>query len=114
MLLLPFTSYTLTLTRRASGATSCPYTTLFRSQIHRGECLQGLRTRSLRTNPRHEQRELDVLNGAQDRQQVVDLEDEAHRSEEHTSEIQTPCNLVCSLLLETKNSIKKIHICRRV
>src|SRR5688500_13704773 len=25
------------------------------------------------------------------------------RSEEHTSELQSPCNLVCRLLLETKN-----------
>src|SRR6266850_80368 len=27
----------------------------------------------------------------------------AHRSEEHTSELQSPCNLVCRLLLEKKN-----------
>src|SRR5256885_7137312 len=27
------------------------------------------------------------------------------RSEEHTSELQSPCNLVCRLLLEKKNSI---------
>src|SRR5688500_11888937 len=26
----------------------------------------------------------------------------AHRSEEHTSELQSPCNLVCRLLLEKK------------
>src|SRR5256885_4838110 len=32
------------------------------------------------------------------------------RSEEHTSELQSPCNLVCRLLLEKK---KKIHyLCR--
>src|SRR2546426_12005035 len=31
----------------------------------------------------------------------------AHRSEEHTSELQSPCNLVCRLLLE-KKKIKKI------
>src|SRR5256885_6583327 len=30
------------------------------------------------------------------------------RSEEHTSELQSPCNLVCRLLLEKK---KNIHIC---
>src|SRR5256885_3170615 len=29
------------------------------------------------------------------------------RSEEHTSELQSPCNLVCRLLLEKK----KMHIC---
>src|SRR5256885_10883914 len=27
------------------------------------------------------------------------------RSEEHTSELQSPCNLVCRLLLEKKNDI---------
>src|SRR3989454_8721176 len=27
---------------------------------------------------------------------------EGHRSEEHTSELQSPCNLVCRLLLEKK------------
>src|SRR5256885_8698293 len=30
------------------------------------------------------------------------------RSEEHTSELQSPCNLVCRLLLEKK---KKLKIC---
>src|SRR2546426_9136672 len=29
-------------------------------------------------------------------------EDDASRSEEHTSELQSPCNLVCRLLLEKK------------
>src|SRR5256885_9208825 len=28
----------------------------------------------------------------------------AHRSEEHTSELQSPCNLVCRLLLEKKKN----------
>src|SRR5256885_9981412 len=31
------------------------------------------------------------------------LEDRGLRSEEHTSELQSPCNLVCRLLLEKKN-----------
>src|SRR5256885_12958022 len=30
----------------------------------------------------------------------------AMRSEEHTSELQSPCNLVCRLLLEKKKKIK--------
>src|ERR1022692_349657 len=30
------------------------------------------------------------------------------RSEEHTSELQSPCNLVCRLLLEKKNKINVI------
>src|SRR5256885_4970647 len=29
------------------------------------------------------------------------------RSEEHTSELQSPCNLVCRLLLEKKNDIQR-------
>src|SRR5205807_9356331 len=31
------------------------------------------------------------------------------RSEEHTSELQSPCNLVCRLLLEKKKKKKKNH-----
>src|SRR2546426_5903041 len=33
--------------------------------------------------------------------------DGADRSEEHTSELQSPCNLVCRLLLEKKKKKKK-------
>src|SRR5256885_4877658 len=32
------------------------------------------------------------------------------RSEEHTSELQSPCNLVCRLLLEKKNTIMIIDV----
>src|SRR5256885_14980502 len=32
------------------------------------------------------------------------------RSEEHTSELQSPCNLVCRLLLEKKKKIRKLNI----
>src|SRR5256885_4727852 len=34
----------------------------------------------------------------------------AHRSEEHTSELQSPCNLVCRLLLEKKKKKHKASI----
>src|ERR1039457_7183774 len=30
------------------------------------------------------------------------------RSEEHTSELQSPCNLVCRLLLEKKDSMRRL------
>src|SRR6266446_6284417 len=33
------------------------------------------------------------------------MENRARRSEEHTSELQSPCNLVCRLLLEKKKNI---------
>src|SRR5256885_7071136 len=32
------------------------------------------------------------------------------RSEEHTSELQSPCNLVCRLLLEKKNSVRACRL----
>src|SRR6266446_9319186 len=32
-----------------------------------------------------------------------------NRSEEHTSELQSPCNLVCRLLLEKKKKTEKHH-----
>src|SRR3989454_7560940 len=32
------------------------------------------------------------------------------RSEEHTSELQSPCNLVCRLLLEKKKKKKMLHL----
>src|SRR5256885_3788339 len=34
---------------------------------------------------------------------------ECHRSEEHTSELQSPCNLVCRLLLEKKKKKNNNH-----
>src|SRR5256885_2422708 len=36
-------------------------------------------------------------------------ENERTRSEEHTSELQSPCNLVCRLLLEKKNLQEERH-----
>src|SRR5256885_10758275 len=42
----------------------------------------------------------------------------AERSEEHTSELQSPCNLVCRLLLEKKKqtvcAVRRDVICRRL
>src|SRR2546426_6900725 len=38
--------------------------------------------------------------------QLNDKIEEAKRSEEHTSELQSPCNLVCRLLLEKKKTKK--------
>src|SRR2546426_5292978 len=36
------------------------------------------------------------------------------RSEEHTSELQSPCNLVCRLLLEKKKKKKNNHCSNRI
>src|ERR1039457_663580 len=35
---------------------------------------------------------------------------EAPRSEEHTSELQSPCNLVCRLLLEKKTNNRRLNL----
>src|SRR2546426_4083006 len=89
--------------RRPPRSTLFPYTTLFRSAdagSHVGRC-DGLhrvldRRRSLRGQGarREEQRE--------QRQVTHGSEPCEERSEEHTSELQSPCNLVCRLLLEKK------------
>src|SRR5258708_18606648 len=74
--------------RRPPRSTLFPYTTLFRSQS------RGLR-RGLRAGlglPRHADRN-------PDRKAVRQV---AARSEEHTSELQSPDHLVCRLLLEKK------------
>src|SRR6266446_9692752 len=62
--------------RRPPRSTLFPYTTLFRSGRALGSPDHG--------------------GGATERVDAL------HRSEEHTSELQSPCNLVCRLLLEKK------------
>src|SRR2546426_5013337 len=73
--------------RRPPRSTLFPYTTLFRSVQHHGHLGHRL-ARHLRRDF-HEDR---AHHAALQRQ----------RSEEHTSELQSPCNLVCRLLLEKK------------
>src|SRR5256885_11329272 len=76
--------------RRPPRSTLFPYTTLFRSLA------QGaLKERELAIAQL-----VEPLRAALERTeaQVQALE----RSEEHTSELQSPCNLVCRLLLEKK------------
>src|SRR5256885_6837671 len=81
--------------RRPPRSTLFPYTTLFRS-VEAEPVTQRLRIVQAQV--------LDVQDG-----QVPGLEDARHlperrRSEEHTSELQSPCNLVCRLLLEKKKT----------
>src|SRR2546426_9252640 len=45
--------------------------------------------------------------GLQAASPLTNIEARSSRSEEHTSELQSPCNLVCRLLLEKK---KKINV----
>src|SRR5256885_7494065 len=81
--------------RRPPRSTLFPYTTLFRSQVPRGE--RGMLACCAAVNPAPgpKPKQTDTLT---DSRRFVD----GHRSEEHTSELQSPCNLVCRLLLEKK------------
>src|SRR2546426_4254924 len=79
--------------RRPPRSTLFPYTTLFRSGPPGGEGVrQPLDRRRGRETPGHARR------------------GKAARSEEHTSELQSPCNLVCRLLLEKKKKIKQKNL----
>src|SRR5256885_5694471 len=88
--------------RRPPRSTLFPYTTLFRSSGG------AERPRRLRRNP-HGRPRLEVDDLAVEvtlrpaGHEEVDLLLAGRRSEEHTSELQSPCNLVCRLLLEKKN-----------
>src|SRR5205807_3333121 len=72
--------------RRPPRSTLFPYTTLFRST-----CLAGWRCSRAGHRPRGAGRRASPRG----------------RSEEHTSELQSPCNLVCRLLLEKKKKRKE-------
>src|SRR2546426_4284488 len=81
--------------RRPPRSTLFPYTTLFRS---------------LRLTGQHNG--VSKLHGAVSRgmwQFLWPGVDVDERSEEHTSELQSPCNLVCRLLLEKKKKRYKTH-----
>src|SRR2546426_2885084 len=71
--------------RRPPRSTLFPYTTLFRSTAY-PELATEIDQMQRRELPKGWDRDLPVF----------------ARSEEHTSELQSPCNLVCRLLLEKK------------
>src|SRR5690348_18208643 len=94
--------------RRPPRSTLFPYTTLFRSPgVASLQPERALRDR-LRANTvtqiddarAREAREQDPLHHADKR--VAQAEVGEQRSEEHTSELQSPVHLVCRLLLEKK------------
>src|SRR2546426_4216442 len=97
--------------RRPPRSTLFPYTTLFRSvgrrerRAFRGEPSRdrgcsgdGFRMRA-RFHPQQSVQEVVPLPRPQPE----------IRSEEHTSELQSPCNLVCRLLLEKKKNTYKYN-----
>src|SRR5256885_3937712 len=71
--------------RRPPRSTLFPYTTLFRSVM---EPIAGV--------------EAPIKGRLGERLLSAGKLNERDRSEEHTSELQSPCNLVCRLLLEKK------------
>src|SRR5256885_7665034 len=75
--------------RRPPRSTLFPYTTLFRSDSH-------INVMTLSIAALH----VDNYSTTADTTQA--------RSEEHTSELQSPCNLVCRLLLEKKKNITEM------
>src|SRR2546426_12780742 len=86
--------------RRPPRSTLFPYTTLFRSVISQ---LEGHVLRLVGVHADHALLDLvDDRTPAQLDDVVASRFAERRRSEEHTSELQSPCNLVCRLLLEKK------------
>src|SRR5256885_9925331 len=77
--------------RRPPRSTLFPYTTLFRS--HGRHVLHGR-----------------VVVGREHEADAHDGDAARDRSEEHTSELQSPCNLVCRLLLEKKNNEHAVSV----
>src|SRR5256885_12486130 len=99
--------------RRPPRSTLFPYTTLFRSRLR--SLAVSLTVSDLERSvawyrdmlgftPGEHWEEDGQLRGVQMKAGSCDImlgqDDFAKRSEEHTSELQSPCNLVCRLLLE--------------
>src|SRR5256885_4471951 len=89
--------------RRPPRSTLFPYTTLFRSS--RGE-LQCIGATTLNEYRKYIEKDAALERRFQSVKVEAPSIEEAililKRSEEHTSELQSPCNLVCRLLLEKK------------
>src|SRR5256885_12542501 len=88
--------------RRPPRSTLFPYTTLFRSIKKAVEGLFNVKVENVSTvnvlgKTKRTARGLGKRNDW--KKAIVSLQP---RSEEHTSELQSPCNLVCRLLLEKK------------
>src|SRR5256885_10494255 len=95
--------------RRPPRSTLFPYTTLFRSARIFPDVIRHAETPLVRTAPAplYLLSQLTRGNGIKvvltgEGADEVFLGYDLFRSEEHTSELQSPCNLVCRLLLEKK------------
>src|SRR2546426_6644031 len=92
--------------RRPPRSTLFPYTTLFRSVY---TALTG--NADVLCTLDRDFSDPDVKEFCQKRGVSV-LNDVESRSEEHTSELQSPCNLVCRLLLEKKKKKTNTYLCQ--
>src|SRR5256885_11867257 len=93
--------------RRPPRSTLFPYTTLFRSANSRNGSSKAatLRLKGPIPTPTTSQSLSIFCSIAICHHSVFELTDfSVSRSEEHTSELQSPCNLVCRLLLEKKTT----------
>src|SRR2546426_7518752 len=96
--------------RRPPRSTLFPYTTLFRSLTYFGSFVPSLRAlQPLRFKVPYDL--FLVLTSAYLVSSRRREPSSARRSEEHTSELQSPCNLVCRLLLEKKKKNKTTICC---
>src|SRR5256885_11075706 len=94
--------------RRPPRSTLFPYTTLFRS----GLSLSGMHFASGATRHSPSDFAVDALLTVQELTHGPRCVCEIGRSEEHTSELQSPCNLVCRLLLEKEKQTSFIAVSR--
>src|SRR5256885_6818793 len=96
--------------RRPPRSTLFPYTTLFRSRPRstplwaRAEAAKAPPEWPPGTSRRGQPRL-----GSPGATEPALPPETAHRSEEHTSELQSPCNLVCRLLLEKKKNAQRLE-----
>src|SRR5256885_8711013 len=100
--------------RRPPRSTLFPYTTLFRSIFRTASPILP-KSMVQRLGGQKIHKLANILRARTERalyQQISSisqmpselLEEKLKRSEEHTSELQSPCNLVCRLLLEKKKT----------
>src|SRR5256885_13285186 len=99
--------------RRPPRSTLFPYTTLFRSlqclfkAVDRDTVIATRERNLAESRQRRGARIFVIQQSLEHRLRLVEIE--RLRSEEHTSELQSPCNLVCRLLLEKKNMAADSH-----
>src|SRR5256885_10067329 len=85
--------------RRPPRSTLFPYTTLFRSIMEFGDERAHLVLLAVRPSHRRSGIGQRMVEWMLESARCAGI-----RSEEHTSELQSPCNLVCRLLLAKKNN----------